>query len=231
MCFSEASSFGMGGLLIAGGGLCLYRSWKTNKWYFPMAMFPFFVGIQQTIEGFVWLGAETNDSTMTCDASLGYMFFVWIFWPLWVPFMTYSLEPNEKKRRLFIYFAAAGVLWGAILYVPYFWNQGWLSVGIVKHSIAYNCEFISDIILPRQVTYFIYLAIIGLPPLLSSHLHMKVFGLILIISVLLINLFFVYAVTSVLCFFGAFTTLYILYIILQDKCPKSPVSDSVSELH
>jgi hypothetical protein len=225
MCFSEASSFGMGGLLIAGGGLCLYKSWKTNKRYLPMAIFPFCVGIQQTIEGLVWLGAENNNATMMYDASLGYMFFVWIFWPLWVPLMTYTLEPNENKRRLFIGFAVAGVLWGTILYIPYFWHQGWLNAHIVEHSISYSCKFVPDVILPRQVIYFIYLAIIGLPPLLSSHWHMKIFGLMLVISVLLTNLFFVYATTSVLCFFGAFITLYILYIILYDKCSKSPVFD------
>jgi len=75
-------------------------------------------------------------------------------------------------------------------------------------------------ILPRQVTYFIYLAIIGLPPLLSSYWHMRIFGLALIISVTLTYFFFVYAATSVLCFLGALATLYILFIILRDKCPK-----------
>jgi hypothetical protein len=94
-------------------------------------------------------------------------------------------------------------------------------VSIVRHSVYYRCIFLPDAYFPRVITSFVYLALVGLPPLLSTHPSLRLFGAGLVLSTVLTYLFFSYAEISVLCFFAAALTLYIVYIILCDRA-KSP---------
>jgi hypothetical protein len=107
---------------------------------------------------------------------------------------------------------------GLVLYLPNFWNPEWLKVSIINHSIAYQYTFITDNTLPRAIPYLLYLSLIALPPLLSSHRALNIFGAGLVAFVPLTYFFFYYAHVSVLCFFAAGMTLYIIYVILHDKC-------------
>lgn len=223
MCVSASLSFGMAGLLVVGGAFAVHKARETDARYVPLALFPVLVGVQQALEGFVWTGAETGASYLRV-AALGYLFFTWMVWPGFVPYMTARLEEKKKKRKLFLHFAQAGLLLGLILYLPNFWRPDWLNVEIVSHSIAYQCTFITGAALPRAVPYLLYLSLIALPPLLSSHRALNIFGAGLVAFVPTTYFFFHYAHVSVLCFFAAVMTLYIIYVILEDKCEtRSPI--------
>ncbi|HBR69695.1 MAG TPA: hypothetical protein DEA55_10010 [Rhodospirillaceae bacterium] len=217
MCVSAEVSFGMASLLAAGGIFSVYKASKTDMRYVPLALFPIFVAVQQMLEGFVWIGVESSVFYLRM-AALGYLFFAWIVWPSFVPYMTAKLEEEPRRKKILLNFAQAGFLLGLILYLPNFWHPEWLNVEIINRSIAYKCTLITDNIMPKTVTYLFYLSMIGLPPLLSSHRALNIFGAGLIAAVPLTYFFFSYAHVSVLCFFAALMTLYIIYVILEDKC-------------
>jgi hypothetical protein len=185
--------------------------------YVPLAVFPVLVGLQQALEGFVWMGVESGAAYLR-TAALGYFFFTWLVWPFLVPYVIAILEEKNKKRKLLLHFSQIGFALGLILYLPNFWRPDWLSVEIINHSIAYQCVLLPDFFIPREVHAFLYLFLIGLPPLLSSHRALKIFGAGLITAVPLTYFFFSYAHISVLCFWAALMTLYIIYIVLHDKC-------------
>lgn len=218
MCVSASVSFGMSGLLMTGGLYAAHKASIIDKRYLPLALFPFCVGLQQLAEGLVWIAWDLHANNLLRAASLSYLFFVWIFWPVWVPYMTLVLEENDKIKKILYAFIVSGLLLGMILYLPNFWNASWLHTEIVKHSVAYRCTLAADLIFPRSLTYLMYLACIGIPPLFSSHRALNLIGATLICSANLTYFFFSYAEISVLCFFAAAVTVYILYVILGNKC-------------
>lgn len=218
MCFSPEASFVLGSILLTGGGACLYRAVKTSPRYIPMALFPLMVGIQQIAEGLVWVGLGSGCAPVITAGSFTYLFFVWMVWPFWVPFMTWMVEPNLHQRRILIGFMAVGALWGAAMYLPYLWNPDWLTTEIVGHSIHYFNYFWLQEYVPDTVLFAAYLSIIGMAPIVSSHVYMQIFGIFLVVCAHIAYAFFVYAVTSVLCFFAALVTVYLLFVIWKDKC-------------
>jgi len=218
MCVSAEVSFGMAGLLIAGGVFAVHKAQKIDARYVPLALFPILVGIQQLMEGLVWVEAAVGDQNLLRMAALGYLFFTWLVWPTWVPYMVARLEENKRKRKLFYYFAQVGFLLGLFLYLPNFWHPDWLSTEIIKHSISYQCTHFSDPYVSHKLPYGLYLLIIALPPLLASQRALKIFGAGLVSFVPVTYFLFSYAQISVLCFFAAALTVYILHVILENKC-------------
>lgn len=190
MCISATVSFSMAGLLIAGGGFCVHKARQINRKYVPLALFPVFVGIQQFIEGYVWTGIDLHNQQIVIIAALAYLFFAWMVWPVWVPYMVWHMEDKTRPRKRFLYFSIAGAVLGLVLYLPNFWHPEWLTVEAIRHSIAYQCTLITDLIIPPRMTYVFYLSLIGLPPLLSSHRFIRIFGIGLVTAVPLTVFFF-----------------------------------------
>jgi len=154
-----------------------------------------------------------------------------MFWPLWVPVSTFVLEPDFRNRILISIFIVIGALLGPLLYLPYFWHPDWLSPEIIGHSIAYNTILLPDSYVSRTITYIFYLGMVGIPPVLSSHFHMKIFGLALLLAVPVTHFFYLHAAISVLCFFAALISLYLAFIIIGDKCPyEDPIDEEFEEL-
>lgn len=218
MCFSQTVSFVGGGILIAGGAFSSVRALQTNIRYLPAALMPVLAGIQQGLEGHVWMGLNRGDVPMVSWAALGFIFFSFFLWPIWIPYLTWFLEPDEKKRKLFRRFAYVGAVLGLILFVPQVLHPEWLTVEIARNSIAYSDRLLTDFVMPREAAYLIYLLIVTLPPLLSSYVHMRLFGLTLLVIITTTYFFLTYAYISFFCFLAAAGTLHLIYIIIFDKC-------------
>ncbi len=226
MCFSAAASFAAAVPLLGGGAYCVFKSIKGDRRYFAMALMPLIIGIQQCLEGAVWIGVGNGDIDFAHAASMAYMLCVWVFWPSWVPFMTAMLEPSVYKKRLQLRWAGIGLIYGLVLYIPYVFQPGWVNPNILQQCMAYNTIVLPDFIMPRWITSVIYLAIIAGAPLTSSHVYIKRFGLMLLAFVPLTYALFIHAYLSVLCFFAAIVTVDLIYIISSDKCSvKTPVSN------
>ncbi len=129
------------------------------------------------------------------------------------------LEPPESRRKkVFLYMALAGTALGLALYVPHLLNPDWVNVRINGDSLAYEGTMLLDYLIPRPLTYGIYLFLIIAPPLMSTYLHMRFFGLTLIIIVTVVYIFLVYAYISFFCLLAGIGTLHLIYIILRNKC-------------
>lgn len=164
------------------------------------------------------MGLNRADASMVSWAALGFIFFSWLAWPILVPLLAWRLEPDAKKKRIMLAFAFVGAVLGLTMFVPYIIYPDWLNVSIVRHSIAYGDKMLTDSFMPREVTYFIYLAIIITPTLLSSFRHMRMFGLTLIVIPVITYFLLYYAYISFFCFLAAAGTVHLIYIILGDKC-------------
>jgi hypothetical protein len=99
MCFSATASFVAGALLLPSGAATLAIAWKKGqRQKLPLAAAPLLFGLQQTLEGMVWLGIQTQPPLATTGhpvgpvvAALAYLFFAYVFWPVW-------RDPNPGKR-------------------------------------------------------------------------------------------------------------------------------------
>lgn len=218
MCFSQTVSFIGSGVLLAGAAYGARKALQINPRYLPAALMSMLAGVQQGFEGHVWMGLNRGDSSMISWAALGFIFFSWLAWPILVPLLAWRLEPNFKKKRIMLTFACTGAILGFAMLLPYFWFPDWLTVKIVKHSIAYGDILLTDSFMPRELTYFIYLAIIIIPPLLSSFHHLRMFGFTLIAIVFITYFFLHYAYISFFCILAAAGTIHLIYIILGDRC-------------
>lgn len=227
MCFSSFASFSAGAGLISAGLICSYVALKRNSGYFPLTLMPLMTGIQQISEGIIWKNYELSGAIHTSYVAFLYLFFVWIFWPAWAGFSAGMLEPQKNRRRVLFGFSIFGLALGITLYVPYVWHPEWLHIEIVKHSIAYtNSCIIPDQYISRHMTYTVYLFLSCGPFLLSSHKSLQHFGATLAAFIPLVLVFFEYAYASVLCFFAALATIYVLRIVIWDTC-KDPADEAL----
>lgn len=97
MCFSATASFTSGVILLVTGGLTLGQ--VKSKRSLPFASIPLIFGIQQIIEGMVWL---TFGSTTTVHQVfvLLFVFIAYVFWPMFVPITIALIEKSSVRRKL-----------------------------------------------------------------------------------------------------------------------------------
>ncbi|MHB1249402.1 MAG: DUF6629 family protein [Polaromonas sp.] len=221
MCLSASVSFAASVFLLGGGAFATAKAWTINKRYLPVALMPVFAGTQQFMEGNVWLGVNNGDPFTVLWGAMGFLFFTWFMWPIWIPFSIYVLEPKESRRKhLFLAFAVIGLAFGLLLYIPHALNPDWVQVTVNQDSLAYEGTMLLDYLMPRWVTYSIYLFLIIAPPLMSRYLHMRYFALTIIAVVVVDITLLRYAAISFFCLLAGLGTLHLIYIILRNKCAR-----------
>jgi hypothetical protein len=219
MCFCEPVSFAAGGVLIVGGAFAGWKAFKINKRYLPVSQMPTLAGLQQLMEGHVWMGMNNSDPSMIWWAAMGFIFFSWLIWPVWVPFSIYFLEPPASRRKLpLLGFALAGLAFGLILFVPHLFHPDWVNVRINRQSLAYEDTMFLDYVIPRWLTYLIYVFLLITPTMISTYLHIRLFGLTLIAVTVVDYAFLSFAYISFFCFLAGLGTLHLIYIIVWNKC-------------
>ncbi len=219
MCFSEAASFTVGSVLIAGGTFAGLKALTINKRYFPVSQMPTLAGLQQFTEGHVWMGLNNSDPSMIWWAAMGFIFFSWLIWPFWIPFSIYYLEPPASRRKLPLQcLALTGLVFGLILFVPHLFYPEWVTVRINRQSLAYEDTMFLDYLIPRSLTYLIYIFLIIAPTMISTYLHIRLFGLTLIVVIVVVYAFLTFAYISFFCLLAGLATIHLIYIIVRNKC-------------
>jgi hypothetical protein len=216
MCLSAPVSFAAAAALIPAGAFAVSRALKVDRRFLALAALPVFFGLQQYFEGMVWLAGAAGDQGAVSGNSLAYMFFAWIAWPVWVPISGYFIETG-RKRLLYVAFAIFGAMLGALLYVPYFAHDGWLTIRFLERAIVYDTTELLDFIMAREFTYGIYVFFVAAPLLISRDRHVRFFGLLVAGALAVTYAFFQYAHISVFCFGGALASLYLVFAMLQKK--------------
>jgi len=215
MCFSATASFTAGAVLLP---LSLYYVKDTLSWnksLIPLSLFPLIFAIQQIIEGLIWQSLESG-----MDARLpvyGFLFFSHLFWLFWVPFSARALENDERKKKLLFYCTLAGLAFGLSLTIPFYLYNNWFTVSIVNHSIYYETTLIYDAFISREFVYLIYTLIVIPPLLFSSFKMIKIFGLLIFLSIFATDYFFNYTFISVWCYFSAILSSYLFIMLHRSK--------------
>lgn len=217
MCFSATASFTASALLVPAGLFCLREARRAEQPYWLLAIMPLLFGIQQFIEGRIWLAMATEDVLSQQHYALGFMFFSHFFWLLWVPTVCYLFEETLWRKRVFLVMATVGAMFGLSMYLPLLLNADWLQVVIVKHSITYDARLIYDDIMPETIPRVVYATIVVMSLLMSSDKTLRVFGWIITVSVIGTAWVFSHAYVSTWCYFAAIASLYLCYTFLPQR--------------
>src|SRR5271163_592318 len=114
MCFSANASFVAAGITGAMGVASVTRSSRARE--LPLAAAPIIFGLQQCIEGLLWLNLmDSPEGRNSGGLTSLFLFFEEGFWPICVPKAVFLIEPNRERRRLLVGCLMLGLAVGAYL--------------------------------------------------------------------------------------------------------------------
>jgi uncharacterized protein DUF6629 len=202
MCFSPLASFTAAGFTTVVGFVSLSRVREPRE--IPLAATPLLFGLQQTLEGLLWIDLpRTQGGSYATGLTLLFLFFAEVFWPVYAPIAALLIEASRRRRRLMFLCLAAGVgiaarfLWW-ILAHPH-------GAVILDGHIVYVTEYRFS-----ELVAFAYLAATGLPFVLSSHRIVVALGSIIFVGFAVAYVSYWEAFVSVWCFFAAAASVLIL---------------------
>jgi len=169
----------------------------------PCARIPFFVRLQQGIEGLLWL--LLPDRAPTCIVVLTQVCsgFSQLFWPVFIPVAMLLLETVRWRRIALLGFCGAGVAMALFLLVQM------LHQPVVAQIEAMHIRYIFHHY--RQgIATVLYLLSACIAPMLSSHRPMRIFGVAATLSMTLAFVVYEAWFISVWCFFAALLSATIL---------------------
>lgn len=217
MCFSAAASLAAGGTLSVVGGLTLAK--VKNKSELPFASIPLLFGVQQLIEGAVWL--SFGSPVLNTIATYAYSMFSHVLWPVFVPFAVLMIETDLTRKKILRLFSFSGLAVG--LYLLYFILVDPVTAHIVNNSIAYHS--------PHLYVYLVmafYLVATCGSCLVSSHKIINIFGIVLFISFAIAAWFFTETFFSVWCFFAAILSIIVYWYFQSNPVVLRPGRSGVS---
>jgi len=96
MCFSATASFTAGVILTVTGVYTLRQ--VKSKSILPFASIPLLFGIQQIIEGIVWM--SFNEPVLHGIATYLFVLFAYVLWPTFVPVSIWLIEENPIRKKI-----------------------------------------------------------------------------------------------------------------------------------
>jgi hypothetical protein len=209
MCFSATASFVTAGVTGAIGIASLTRVHRAGE--LPLAAMPIFFGVQQGIEGLLWLTLPAApDGRLATGLTLLFLIFAEAFWPVYMPLTALLIEPNERRRRQMLVLLAVGAATAVFL----LWNTLAYPHGaiILDDHIVYEVEY--KLSPPFGL---IYLAATSLSLLLSSRRTIVVLGGVVLLGGMITFTFYREWLESVWCFFAAIASAIILSYFEQAR--------------
>ena len=201
MCFSATASFAVGGALLALGVATLRRAGARRE--LAVAAIPLLFGVQQLIEGALWLAIMRDLPLLNAVATALFTLFSHLIWPVYLPLAVWWMEQNAAgwQRRALQLCMAAGAVVGVHMLVLLASNP---PTAVAGQHIIYVSPFMYG--WPMMV---LYVAATSLAALCSSHGWIRLFGLLTLLSLGIAYWFYTVAYYSVWCFFAATLSLLI----------------------
>ena len=205
MCFSATASFVAGTTLSAVGVVTLTKVKRRSE--LPFAMIPLLFGIQQLIEGVIWLTFSHDAPLLKETMTYVYSLFSHVLWPIYIPFAFRILETTPWRRKVMLWMQGAGIAVG--LYLLYFIVTRPVVAEVRgQHIVYFSPHFYS---VPMIIFYVAATCFTGF---VSSHTFVRLFGVLALLSFLATYLFYTNSLISVWCFFAALLSL-LIYLHLQ----------------
>lgn len=215
LCFSATASFTAA---VATGGLGIANfKYAPSKLTWPLAAIPFLFGLQQAVEGFLWLSFQQTISTgWNPPLTFIYSLFSHALWPTFVPLSIWLIETNQTRKQILKYIFGLGFLLSSfLLYYMIFWP---VTSEIINGHIRYNYHHH----LPR-LSMVLYLVAVCASCFVSSRAVIRYFGLALAISFGVAFIAFRLTFFSVWCFFAAILSLMLFKYFQHQTSPTKPV--------
>ncbi len=206
MCFSATASF-IAGISLTGMGIATVKMTQRRE-EIPFAMIPLLFGVQQLIEGILWLSFKYEAHLLNTVMTYLFTFFSHILWPIFMPFSIGLVETVAWRKKVILAFQITG--WGVGLYLLYF---------IVVHPITSEIKVHVLYIFPhfhKPVLLMLYIAVTCVSGFFSSHRMVNTFGFLAFLLFLVSYWFYTVAFFSVWCFFSAILSVTI-YLHLKSK--------------
>ena len=200
MCFSATASFVAGTALSATGAVTLAETKKKSD--IPFASIPLLFGIQQFVEGAVWLSFQYSAQIFNHIATYAYLGLAYVLWPIFVPLSVGLLETDSHRKKILCAFQFVGLAVG--LYLLYFILSNPVASQIVNKSIVYSMPSQYGVLLVGM-----YLLATCVSPLFSSHRIINILGVLATVSFSITYYFFTASYVSVWCFFAAVLSLVV----------------------
>lgn len=223
MCFSATASFvASGGLVAVGSATWAIARDKGDRSTLPLALTPLLFGLQQGLEGLVWLGIDApipppgHASSMTVVATMAYLFFAYAFWPVWMPWTAASLlRRSGQGAGLWSWLPAVGLVPGLLLWLPLLSQPQSALPTPSGHALVYPLNPWSAHLLASMVGPVLYAALIVVPLLRVPNGRVRVFALTLLLSFALTEWASRQALTSLWCYASALLSAQILWILWE----------------
>lgn len=212
MCFSATASFVAGGSLGAAGLFTLRRARTAAQ--MPLAAIPLLFGVQQAIEGVVWLSFDRP--VLNAFATYAYVTFSHLLWPFFLPLAVMMIEPGRRRKKILRGFVLFGL--AVSLYLLMRLLEGPVTSVIVGASVVYQVPIPDSPLLLAT-----YLVATCVSCLFSSHRYIRTFGLALFGALAISLWMYRLSFYSVWCFFAAILSL-IIYVHLGLREPAADFS-------
>ena len=222
MCFSATASFTSAALLVPLGMTTSWRACRDGRTeLLPLALMPVGFGLQQALEGGVWLGLNQGSlAALPRIAALAYLFFALAFWPIWIPFVALRLSltgqaswrVDGRRRRLLQRLQGLGLLLAVALWLPLLLQPDRIQPLVVNGSIDYGLTLLLSGVVANFVPA-VYAAVISGPLLLLPSARLRGFGIALLVSGVVAEWLYRHAFASVWCYFSAVLSGLIVWMV------------------
>jgi hypothetical protein len=211
MCFSAEASFA-GGVIISTIGVATVKEvHKPSQLVF--ASIPLFFGAQQITEGCLWLTLR-NPEYGTVQMFSKYIFLIMaeVLWPMMIPLSVLFMEENKKRKRILRILLFMGVS------VSLYYAFCLLFFNVTPQIMGYHIQYRTDFPKFSTALAFIVYFIASITPLfVSSIQRTHLLGILMFLSCVVTAVFFWQYLASVWCFFAAFISGVIFWILRDAK--------------
>lgn len=210
MCFSATASFTAAAALLVVGVATVRQVKRRNE--LPLALVPLLFGLQQLLEGVLWLTFPDKAPLLNTVLTHAYSFFSHVLWPIYVPLAVLLIETTRWRRKALAGIALAGA--GVGLYLSYFLVELPVEAVVIGQHIAYVSPHFY-----AAAAMGLYLVATCVSLLLSSHPMVRLFGAAATLSFAAAYAFYAFWFISVWCFFAAAMS-GIVYLQLRQRKPE-----------
>lgn len=208
MCFSATASFTAAATLLAIGTVTAGRA--RSKAELPFSLIPVLFGVQQLVEGVLWLTFASAATHANVVLTHAYSFFSHAFWPMYVPFAVLLIERVKWRRKLLFGLVFAGA--GVGIYLLYFLvTQPIVSRVAGGHILYTSPHFFVAVVLT------VYVLTTCASSFISSHPAIRWFGVATFFSLTAAAAFYANWFISVWCFFAAVLSVFVLLFFVKPE--------------
>ena len=201
MCFSATASFIAGVSLSALGVATMKKT--ERKAEIPFAMIPLLFGIQQIIEGMLWLSFRFDAPLLNVMMTYAFTLFSHVLWPMFVPFSIVLVETVAWRKKAIWTFQFIGIAVG--LYLLYWIVRFPVTSKVDEHIVYVSPHFYNVPVMA------LYLAATCVGCFFSSHKIINIFGILALLLFMVAYWIHTVAFFSIWCFFAAILSVVIYW--------------------